>query len=67
MWYGLPGGKDLWQPVDVVYAQVLKALIGIELCDWLDRETSPDRCFNNENPISAKERRNLITEWAGEA
>ena len=39
MWYGLPGGTDLWQPVDAGYAQVLKALICIEHRDWLDRDS----------------------------
>ena len=28
VWYGLPGATDLWQPIDAVYAQILKVLIG---------------------------------------
>ena len=67
VWYGLPGSTNLWHPVDARYAQVLKALIGIEHRDWLDRESNSDRWFNNENLFSAKERQIIITEWAGEA
>lgn len=67
IWYGLPDATDLWQPVDAGYAQVLKALISKEQQSWLDTESNSDRWFGNENPYSAKERRILITNWAGEA
>jgi len=67
VWYGLPDGIDLWQPVDAGYAQVLKSLISKEHQDWLDRDDNADRWFQNDNPYSAKERRILITNWAGEA
>ena len=34
---------------------------------WLDDEEHADKCYGNEEPYSAKERRILITHWAGEA
>ena len=67
VWFGLPNGTDLWQPVDAGYAQVLKQLIGIEQRDWLDCDDNADRWFCHENPFSAKERRVLITWWVGKA
>ena len=67
VWHGLADGTDLWQPVDAGYAQVLKSLISKEHQDWLDRDENADRWFQNDNPYSAKERRILITLWAGEA
>ena len=39
VWFGLPNGTDLWQPVDAGFALVLKARIGIEHRDWLDKKT----------------------------
>ena len=67
VWYGLPNATDLWQPVDAGYAQVLKALIGVEHRDWLDCDNIADRWFCNEEPYTAKERRILITQWASRA
>ena len=67
VWYGLPDATDLWQPVDTGYAQVLKALIAKEQQDWLDDESNADRWFGNEKSFFAKERRILISHWAGEA
>ena len=67
VWFGLPNATDLWQPVDAGYAQVLKSLIGIEHRDWLDDEDNADRWFCNSTPFSAKERRILISHWAGNA
>ena len=70
VYYGLADATDLWQPVDAGYAQTLKQLIAIEHRDWLDADNNSDKWFNNdgnENPFTAKERRILITHWAGEA
>ena len=67
LWYGLPGATDLWQPVDAGYAASLKSLISIEHRKWLDTDNHSDRWFGNEVPYTAKERRILITQWAGEA
>ena len=67
VWFSLPNGTDLWQPVDAGFAQVLTVLIGIEHRDWLDQENNADRWFCNDVSFSAKERRILITWWAGNA
>lgn len=67
VWFGLPDATDLWQPVDAGYAQVLKSLISKEQQLWLDEEENADRWFGNDKPFSAKERRILISHWAGEA
>ena len=67
LWYGLPGATDLWQPVDTGYAATLKALIAVKHRKWLDTDNPSDRWFGNEEPYTAKERRILITHWAGEA
>ena len=67
LWYGLPSATDLWQPVDAGYVASLKALIAIEHRKWLDIDNNSDRWFGNEQPYSAKERRILITHWAGDA
>ena len=67
VWYGLPNATDLWQPVDAGYGKVLKTLMEQEHHSWLDDEEHADRWYGNEELLSAKERRNLITHWAGEA
>ena len=67
VWFGLPNGTDLWQPVDAGFAQIFKQLIGIEQRDWLECDDNADRWFCHENPFSAKERRVLITWWVGKA
>ena len=61
VWFGLPNGTDLWQPVDAGFAQVLKQLIGIEQREWLDCDDNADRWFCHDKPFTAKERRVLIT------
>ena len=67
VWFGLPDATDLWQPVDAGYAQVLKSLIAKEQQTWLDIETNADRWFGNAEPYTAKERRILVSYWAGKA
>ena len=67
LWYGLPDATDLWQPVDAGYAACLKSLISIKHRNWLDIEDNAERWFGDEKPYSAKERRILITQWAGKA
>ena len=42
VWYGLPNAKDLSQPVDVGYAQVLTTLIRVEHRDWLNSKNNAD-------------------------
>ena len=67
VWYGLPNATDLWQPVDAGYGKMLKTLMEQEHHRWLDDKEHADRWYGNEEPYSAKERRILITHWAGEA
>lgn len=67
LWYGLPGATNLWQPVDAGYAASLNALIAIEHRQWLDTDNHSERWFGNEEPYTAKERRILTTQWAGDA
>ena len=66
-WFGLPNATDLWQPVDAGYAQLLKTFVFQMQNDWLDREDNADLWHGNEAGFSAKDRRILITLWAGEA
>ena len=65
-WYGLKDATDLWQPVDAGYAQVLKQLISTQQREWLDTEENADKWYDGDS-FTAKERRILITEWAGKA
>ena len=65
-WYGLKDATDLWQPVDAGYAETLKKLVSIQQRDWLDLEENADRWYDGKS-FKAKERRILITEWAGKA
>ena len=67
VWYRLSNVTGLWQPVDAGYAQVLKSLISIEHREWVEFDNYGDRWFCNEKPFSAKERRILINNWAGNA
>ena len=66
-WYGLPNATDLWQPVDAGYAQLLKVLITQDHHTWLDSEENAEKWYDSEEKFTAKERRILITHWAGEA
>ena len=67
VWSRLSNATDLWQPVDAGYSQVLKSLISIEHREWVEFDSYGDRWFCNEKPFSAKERRILISNWAGNA
>ena len=66
-WYGLPNATDLWQPVDAGYAELLKRLVNQKFHAWLDSDENADRWYGNVDSFSAKERRILITHWAGDA
>ena len=65
-WYGLKEETDLWQPVDAGYADVPKKLVGIQQREWLDKDENADRWYDGKR-FSAKERKILISHWAGEA
>lgn len=65
-WYGLKDATDLWQPVDAGYAQVLKQLVATQQREWLDVDDNADKWYDGDS-FTAKERRILITEWAGKA
>ena len=67
VWFGLPNATDLWQPVDAGFAQLLKVLINQQFTDWLDSDDNADRWYGNTEPFPAKERRILISHWAGES
>ena len=64
-WFGLPNSTDLWQPVDAGYAELLKALEKQAQNDWLDKDA--DRWYGNEKGFTSKDRKILITHWAGNA
>ena len=66
VWYGLLNATDLWQPVNASYAKMLKTLMEQEHHKWLGDEEHADRWYGNEEQYLAKERRILITHWAGE-
>lgn len=66
-WFGLPNATDLWQPVDAGYAELLKTFVFQMQNEWLDKEDNADLWYGNEAGFSAKDRRILITQWAGEA
>ncbi|EDO41481.1 predicted protein [Nematostella vectensis] len=65
VWYGLPGATDLWQPVDAGYSQLLKTLVGQAHSAWLNDDENSEKWLGSA--LSAKERRILITHWAGDA
>ena len=67
VWYGLPNATDLWQPVDAGFGELLKTLINHKLTSWLEGEENADRWYGNSTGFTAKERRILISNWAGEA
>ena len=67
VWYGMPKGTDLWQPVDAGYAQLLKVLMHQQFEAWLDDDEHADCWYANENPFTATERRVMISHWAGDA
>ena len=66
-WFGLPNTTDVWQPVDAGYADLLKTLIAQAQHDWLDREENAEKWYGYDDEFSAKDRRILITLWAGNA
>ena len=67
VWYGLSSATDLWQPVDSGYGELLKVLMSQHHNRWLDDDDNAERWYGNERPYTAKERRILISHWAGEA
>ena len=67
VWFGVPNGTDLWQPVDAGFGQLLKTLINHKFTEWLEGEEKADRWYGNSNSFTAGERRILISNLAGEA
>lgn len=66
--YGVPNARDLWQPVDGGYGQLLKKLVATEQQKWLECDENIDKWSgNSEVKLDSKERRTLITHWVGEA
>ena len=65
-WYGSKEGTDLWQPIEAGYADVVKKLLGIQREEWLDKDEHVGRWYDGQS-FSAKERKILISLWAGEA
>ena len=53
--------------VPVTFSSQLTQGIAVEHRKWLDTDNHSDRWFGNEEPYTAKERRNLIMHWAGKA
>ena len=66
VYYGPPGATNIWQPVDAAYGSTLKRLITQEQDLWLDLDENMDKWIGNK-PLSASDRRILITQWVGEA
>lgn len=68
VYYGPSGATDLWQPVDAAYGSTLKKLITQEQDQWLELEDNIDKWLgNSEKPLTASDRRILISEWVGNA
>ena len=56
IWYRLPNGTDLWQPVGAGCAQVLKELIGVKQPEWLVCDYNAARWSCHKNHFTAKKR-----------
>ena len=67
VWFGLPNATDLWQPVDAGFAEILKTIINTKFSTWLEDDTNSTRWYGEGESFSAKERRILISQWAGDA
>ena len=67
VWFGLANATDLWQVVDAGYAQLLKTLIDQAFHAWLDDDENASLWYGQEKGFSAKDRRVMITQWAGDA
>ena len=66
-WFGLPNATDLWQIVDAGYAQLLKTLIDQTFHTWLDDDEHLSLWYSQKKGFIAKDRRVMITNWAGDA
>ena len=67
VWFGLPNATDLWQVVDAGPGQLVKVLIGQAQRQWLEDDANSELWYGHERGLTAKDRRVLITHWAGEA
>ena len=68
VWFGPPGTTDIWQPVDASYGRLFKRLITREQEEWLEHDENWDRWVGyTTKPLTATDRRVLITQWVGEA
>ena len=66
VWYGLKNGTEFWKPTDGGVGRILKVLIGQEQQEWLESDENLEMWMgNSEKDLNAKERRILITHWAG--
>ena len=68
VYYGLPNATDIWQPVDAGYGYLVKKLVAKAQDKWLESDENIDRWMGNgPKPMTASDRRILITDWVGEA
>ena len=58
---------DIAQPVDAGYAQILKVLVRQAFDRWMDNDDNADKWCSPDKTFTAKDRRILICNWAGEA
>ena len=60
----LAGQNDKVQPIDAVIGRFMKLKIGKTLDKWLEIDENVEKWHGK---MSAKERRILMTKWAGDA
>jgi len=68
VWYGPPNAaSEIWQPIEAGYGKMLQSFMEQELYRWLEDDEHVQRWYGNKEPYTDKEKRILITHWAGEA
>lgn len=68
VWFGVPNGTHFWQPVDAGPGKAFKSYIGREQNIWLEKDKNIELWLGNDDQkLSSKDRRILITHWVGES
>jgi hypothetical protein len=67
VWFGIPNGTNVWQPVDCGYGQLYKSQVALAQERWLEEGDNVERWIGNQNKFTASDRRILLTHWIGEA
>jgi len=60
VWFDVPNGTNVWQPVDCSYGQLYKSQIAITQQQWLEHGENVEKWVGNQDKFTASDGRNTL-------